>query len=114
MLRRFFVIGAIGLTALGAATPVATAEEAKKDASEDAANFQYQTVTTKEGLHFRVPEDMPIEQKGGIQAPVPFDEYMYGKFKQIDARLKGIETKLENIEKILSSMLEDRRKVLKG
>lgn len=70
------------------------------DAEED-PNFQYQTVTTKEGLTFRVPEDMPIERRGGIQAPIPFDEYMYGKFKQMDTRLQRMETLLERIESLL-------------
>jgi hypothetical protein len=70
-------------------------------AAEDEANFKYQTVTTKEGLTFRVPEDMPIESRGGIQAPIPFDEYMYGKFKQMDGRLARIEAQLQKIEELL-------------
>ena len=80
---------------------MAFAKEEDQPKKEEPSNFKYQTITTKEGLTFRVPEDMPIEKRGGIQAPIPFDEYMYGKFKQIDNRLKNIEQKLDEIQKAL-------------
>ena len=80
----------------------------------EAANFKYHTVTTKEGLNFRVPEDMPVETRNGIQAPIPFDEYMYGKFKQMDERLKSIQTQLDRIEKSLPLPMNDKAKELKG
>jgi hypothetical protein len=79
------------------------------DAQED-INFQYQTVTTKDGLTFRVPEDMPIEKRGGIQAPIPFDEYMYGKFKKMDTRLQRMETQLQKIQELLEESIEGRAK----
>ena len=50
-----------------------------------------------------------METRNGIQAPIPFDEYMYGKFKQMDERLKSIETKLDNIEKLITSSKEEKR-----
>ncbi len=86
--------------------PVWGADEAAPAADVDDTNFRYQTKMTKEGLHFRVPEDMPIEHRGGLQVPLPFDEYMYGKFKQLDGVLKGIETRLDRIEKLLLEMKE--------
>ena len=58
-----------------------------KGMKNEAENFQYNTVTTKSGLQFRVPEDMPAEIRNGMEAPIPFDEYAYGKFKQMDERL---------------------------
>ena len=70
----------------------------------EAANFKYNTVKTKEGLYYRVPEDMPIEMRGGIQAPIPFDEYMYSKFKQMDTRLAGMDRRLDHIEKLLEEL----------
>ena len=79
---------------------------------KEASNFKYNTVTTKEGLLFRVPEDMPVETRNGIQAPIPFDEYMYGKFKQMDERLKSIETKLDHIEKLMTSSKEEKPSML--
>lgn len=70
--------------------------------ADEPANFKYNTVTTKEGLTYSVPEDMPIVTRGGIQQPLPIDEYMYGKFKKMDDRLSRIEKKLEAIEKAVS------------
>ena len=87
------------------------AAEEPRETQEGPANFKYRTITTEEGLVFRVPEDMPIEKKNGILAPIPFDEYMYGKFKQIDERLKRIETKLEAISDSLKEKPPRRYRV---
>jgi hypothetical protein len=65
---------------------------------DDATNFEYTTKKTKTGLTFQVPEDMPIESRNGIEAPMPFDQYMYGKFKKMDSRLERIEKTLARIE----------------
>lgn len=73
-------------------------------ADEDDSNFRYQTVTTREGLNFRVPEDMPIEKRDGLQVPIPFDEYMYGKFKKMETRLDAMDKKLEKIQSLLIAM----------
>jgi len=78
------------------------------DTSKDDTNFRYQTVTTKDGLTFRVPEDMPIEKRGGIQAPIPFDEYMYGKFKQMDVRLQRMEAQLNKIQELIEEDADSR------
>ena len=85
-------------------------KEQEDDIRKGAANFEYHTVTTKEGLNFRVPEDMPIETKNGIQAPLPFDEYMYGKFKQIENRLNSMDAKLDRIETMFVSLKENKAK----
>lgn len=89
-------------------------KEEEDDIRKEATDFKYNTVTTKEGLNFRVPEDMPVETRNGIQAPIPFDEYMYGKFKQIDSRLKSIDSKLDHIEELLASTKENKPRELKG
>ena len=98
--------------------PLGSAEEEVK---KEEPNFQYQTIKTKEGLTFRVPVDMPIEVRGGIQAPIPFDEYGYGKFSSIDRRLSDLTVKLDHIEKILepkevknSPTKDDKSNVLKS
>lgn len=83
----------------------AGAEEAADAKAEKASNFDYQTVTTKEGLVFRVPEDMPIETRNGITAPISFDEYIYGKFKLMDARLQSMEAKLDRLEAMLAKIV---------
>lgn len=78
--------------------------------NEDDVNFQYTTVTTKEGLTFRVPDDMPIENRGGIVAPIPFDEYAYGKFKRMEKRLAQMEARVEKMEKILVLSKDNEKK----
>ena len=86
----------------------ARAQSPKAEESEELLEIHYRTVTTKEGLSFRVPEDMPIETRNGIVAPIPFEEYVYAKFQQIDGRLRKISTKLDEIEKILIFLKESR------
>jgi hypothetical protein len=93
------------LALFAACATAAAAEDSASPASGDGTeNFTYHTVTTKEGLTFRVPEDMPIENRGGILAPIPFDEYMYGKFKQMAQRLDRMQAQLDRIEKLLSDL----------
>ncbi|HTL71268.1 MAG TPA: hypothetical protein VL404_08270 [Candidatus Eisenbacteria bacterium] len=101
-MRNFFWVLAVFLFFTGPAR----AEDAPSGDSD--TNFQYSTVTTKEGLTYRVPEDMPIETRGGIQAPIPFDEYMYGKFRKLEDRLKGIEAQLDRVEKLLLSLKDEK------
>lgn len=84
----------------------ARAEDKKDEPVYEKPNFKYKTVTTPEGLTFRVPEDMPIENRGGILAPIPFDEYAYGKFAQLYARIDKLEARLEAAEKILLRIAE--------
>ena len=84
----------------------ARAEDKDAKPTAEKPNFQYRTVTTPEGLVFRVPEDMPIETRDGILAPIPFDEYVYGKFSQIHRRLDALDAKLANIEAMLTRLLE--------
>lgn len=102
-----FVLGAALLI-----SPVFSAPVSAEEAATEDPNFSYKTITTREGLTFRVPEDMPIENRNGIQTPIPFDQYMYGKFKQIENKLKEVDAKLDRIEKMLISMQEDKPKVL--
>ncbi len=79
-------------------------------ADQDETNFRYQTVTSKDGLTYRIPEDMPIEKRGGIEAPIPFDEYMYGKFKQMDVRLQRMEAQLDKIQELLEESAAGKAK----
>ena len=81
----------------------ALTDEEKNDIRDTAKDFQYSEVMAKSGLKYRVPEDMPIENRNGIEAPIPFDEYMYSKFKKIDERLTRIEETLDHIEKIVAA-----------
>ena len=84
-------------------------DEKEADSKDRVPNFKYKTIQTKEGLFFRVPEDMPIETRAGIQAPIPFDEYMYSKFKEINDRLRNVESKLGKIEEILTAPQKEKK-----
>jgi len=112
-MRRSFLIFILTFFAVSNSV-FALTEEQEKEIRKEAENFNYQTVTTSEGLNFRVPEDMPIEKRNGIVAPIPFDEYMYGKFKQIDERLKSMEAKLDSIKQLIASIKESNPKPLKS
>jgi hypothetical protein len=72
--------------------------------SEQMKKYHFETVTTKEGLKFNVPPDMPIEKKDGLVQPVPFDQYLYVKFKLIEERMTAVEKKLDSSEKTLDSL----------
>ena len=69
---------------------------------EEKTNFEYKEVQSQSGLKYRVPEDLPIVVRNGIESPMPFDEYMYMKFKKIDDKLDRIEQTLERLEKAVT------------
>jgi hypothetical protein len=72
------------------------AEEIKEDGFKD--------VTTPEGLTFRIPSDMPIERRGGLVSPVPFDEYLYIKFKNINEKLTVVDKKIDRLDETLRAI----------
>ncbi|MBI2094653.1 MAG: hypothetical protein HYT89_00615 [Candidatus Omnitrophica bacterium] len=74
------------------------------------ADYKVQTLKTKEGMQFRIPEDMPIETKGGVLAPASTEEYIYVKFKQLDKRLKTIEDKIDQVTKIVLATAGEKYK----
>jgi hypothetical protein len=57
---------------------------------------QEATTTTKveKGLRFKVPEDWPVEERAGVVAPIPVEEYISIKFKDIEAKLGVIRQEL--------------------
>lgn len=44
-------------------------------------------------LKFNVPDDWPIEERGGTVGPIPVEEYLALKFGRIEGRLKEMEAK---------------------
>jgi len=68
------------------------------------------TVTkSKNGLHFQVPDDWPIEERGGIVAPIPIEEYLARKFEKLELRIRTIEQSLSGIDLRLR-VLEEKSK----
>ena len=104
--KLFFVITLAGFLTSGVCRAMTEEENAKaQDAMKD---YQFQSVTTKEGLHFDIPADMPIVTRNGVTGPIPFEEYQYFKLKKLDERLTSMETmineKLASIEKKLDEL----------
>lgn len=98
----FFVF--VVMSVLGWVPCEGMAEEQSEPVAEEAKNFRFKTVTTKEGFNFNIPEDMPIETRAGITGPIPFNEYIYFKFKKVEERLGLVEKKIDELEKALISI----------
>ena len=83
-------------------------DEAEADkTAEYMKKYRFETVTTKEGLVFSVPSDMPIDRKNGLVQPIPYEEYLYIKFKLMEERMKSMEEHLDKMEeKMLSKFAE--------
>ncbi len=81
--------------------------------AKDMERYHFETVTTKEGLKFSVPPDMPIQNKDGLVQPMEFDQYLYVKFKTIEERVSGLEKKFDDIDKKLDMQFEELKALLK-
>lgn len=66
-------------------------------------------VQTKSGLHFRVPADWPIEERNGVTAPVPIEEYVTKKFAALEARIRTLEQQLSGSDLRLRVLEEGQR-----
>ena len=102
---KFLVLAA----ALASVSAVATADDAERQKTEEEMKkYRFKTVTTPEGLNFNVPEDMPIETRNGLKAPIPYDEYLYFRFKKLEEKLEENSAKLDKMaaqmEKVQSSL----------
>lgn len=70
------------------------------------------TITKRQkGLRFTVPEDWPIEERGGVVAPIPIEEYISIKFKdiyaQIDSIKQDLSKKLEDVNLVIEDFQSD-------
>ena len=68
-------------------------------AAEDSGKTEPATVRkTEANLHFQVPPDWPVEERGGIVGPIPIEEYLAKKFKLLEGRLQAIEQRLNGLD----------------
>ena len=66
------------------------------------------TITkTQKGLRFNVPEDWPIEERGGVVAPIPVEEYISIKFKDIYSQIDSIKQDLSQKFEEINLAIED-------
>ena len=70
-------------------------------------------VRTIKGIRFNVPEDWPIEERGGALGPIPVEEYVTLKFGQIGERFKTIEADQANSFSTLSEVRTRLKKLEK-
>ncbi len=64
-------------------------------------------IKTSKGLHFTVPPDWPIEERNGVVAPIPLEEYLSRKFSALETRLRSVEQQTTSQEMKLR-VLEER------
>lgn len=70
-------------------------------------------VRTIKGIQFNVPEDWPIEERGGALGPIPVEEYVTLKFGQIEERFKTLEADQANSFSTLSEVRTRLKKLEK-
>lgn len=81
----------------------------------------YAQNSKKVGQHnFQLPDDWPVEKRGGLITPLPTEEYVSIKFEEIEkefqaikgdlsARFNGFESDLKSIEEDLAKEIKTRR-----
>lgn len=75
--------------------------------------FSYaQSTKTVDNLKFQVPDDWPIEKRGGVVGPIPTDEYVSMKFQKTDEEFKAIRTEIAEKISALQSSLKDMEQKL--
>ena len=70
-----------------------------------AQDDERKTVTAK-GINFNVPEDWPIEERGGAVGPIPIEEYLGLKFRKVDAKFGEFESRTSGVKEKLSAIEE--------
>lgn len=91
---------------LGAFAWADYSEDEAKRMEEEMKKLGFKTMTTKEGLHFNIPADMPVVTQNGITAPVNFDEYLYVKYRQQQEDLKKMDAKIDTLSDKLDKILK--------
>lgn len=62
-----------------------------------------------EGLRFQVPEDWPIEKRGGVLGPIPTEEYVALKFEKVNQELEAVKTEMSGQFSEIKADLESLR-----
>jgi hypothetical protein len=74
-------------------------------------------VVTQQGLHFKLPEDWPIEKRNGVVAPIPVEEYLSSKTKLLESRIHTLEQQLSSMDLrmlVLEEKLSSQRGLRSG
>ena len=109
--RRTRVMMGAALVMAGAGW-LAAAAWSQDPAPQDAQGQKKTVVKTKDGLHFNVPADWPIEERNGAVGPIPVEEYMPRKFAGMDSRLKTLEQQVAGFDlrlRVLEETMKDQQ-----
>lgn len=103
-MRNRLRVFALPLFAAAIAAICLTGQPAQAADSKSSAST---VVKTKEGLHFNVPGDWPIEERNGSVGPVPVEEYLAMKFSGIESRLRTLEQQISGFDLRLRVLEEE-------
>ena len=93
---------------LVAAVAACLAATAGSVSAADADSEEGATVRkSKDGLHFNLPSDWPLEKRGGVTAPIPIEEYLSKKFSAVNAQLQSLEQRVNGLDVKLRVVEED-------
>ena len=81
--------GAVALACppLGGGWRAGVSAQAADDSTEPAATV----LKSRDGLHFQLPTDWPVEKRNGVVGPIPIEEYVSRKFATLEKRLQTLE-----------------------
>ncbi len=100
---RVWLRGACALLLLGAGMGPARAAQDQPTATK-----------TKDGLHFNLPSDWPVEKRDGVVGPVPVEEYLTRRFNVLDSRLRVVEDQMNSFDvrlRVLEEQLKKQRRL---
>jgi len=92
MMKKLFVWVLAGIVLALGSQPLLAVNE-REDKYDRPIKY---AVKEQEGLRFDVPEDWPIEKRGGVVAPIPVDEYLVIKFKEVDKKIEALSDEIES------------------
>jgi len=73
--------------------------------AEEPNGYEAETaIRTREGIHFRLPEDWPIVKRHGVLMPLPMDEYLSHKIKILMGRMDKADQKSDETLKRLEGL----------
>lgn len=62
------------------------------------------TTKTIKGLQFKLPEDWPIEDRGGAVGPIPVEEYLTLRFGKVDNKFIELEARTRTLQEKLGTL----------
>jgi hypothetical protein len=99
------------LAVVGLLLPLPAAPAADTDEHKTAPGT---VVKTAGELHFVLPPDWPVEERGGLTAPVPVEEYLAMKFSGLEGRLRAMDQQLQALEVRLRVLEESAKAQQQG